>query len=101
MLGDRLWDDAGREWTTTLGTWVNAEEVAARLASRSPAVTHGFGRPFRTLTAQDAASYWKRMEQHFAVPGQTGAAPDEAGLTYSAQLWRRDDHVMIGFVEFC
>ncbi len=41
---DRLWDAEGREWSTILGQWAIADEVATRLAADSVVVIHGHQR---------------------------------------------------------
>lgn len=98
---DRLWDAEGREWRGQFGTWASADDATRLLAAHAPVVVHGFGRPFRTLDERDARSFWTHAEQHFQVPGQSGGAPDESGLTYAAQVWSRADEQLLGFVEFC
>lgn len=98
---DRLWDANGLEWSSTLGEWAGPDEVAALLAADAPAVVHGLGRPFRTLSMTEARFLWSVVGSHFEVPGQVGAEPDEHGLTYAAQVWTRGSQRLLGFVEFC
>ncbi len=98
---DRLWDDQGREWTTTLGRWATSDEVANRLAVDPVVVVHGFGRAFETLGAAEAHRFWSSAKHHFQVPGQDGAIRDGNGLTYAAQVWSRGPERLLAFVVFC
>jgi hypothetical protein len=101
VLGDRLWDSRGQEWSGRLGEWATAGQVSSLLASGTQVVAHGFGRPFREFAGRDGVAYWQRVSEHFQVPGETGAEPDDGGLTYAAQVWTRHGDHLVGFVEFC
>ncbi|MDB5876463.1 MAG: hypothetical protein JWQ07_5905 [Ramlibacter sp.] len=85
----------------TLGSWASFEDVASLLTAGSPVVVHGFGRPFRDLAVADAPAFWLRVRDHFQIPGTTSAEPDDEGLTYAAQVWRKEGERLLGFVEFC
>ncbi|WP_152991231.1 hypothetical protein [Frankia sp. R43] len=99
VLGDRLWDDAGREWRRE--RWAEADEVERRLVDARTVLLHGFHRPLRWLTPVDASERWERMRHHFDVPGRYGARGDADGLTYAAAVWRRGDEQLLGFESFC
>jgi hypothetical protein len=98
---DRLWDADAREWQTVLGSWATPAEVDALIAIGAPTVVHGFGRPFRTLSAQEARRFWTGARSSFEVPGKSGASPDDDGLTYAAQVWASKDARLLAFQEFC
>ncbi|MCK9900403.1 hypothetical protein CC117_04805 [Parafrankia colletiae] len=101
MLGDRLWDDAGREWRYAAGQWADVDEVERRLVDARVVLLHGFGRPLQWLTRDDTARRWEQMRHHFEVPGQYGARGDDQDLTYAAVVWRRGDEQLLGFESFC
>ncbi|MEX5636550.1 hypothetical protein [Parafrankia sp. FMc2] len=101
MLGDRLWDDAGREWRRVAGQWADVAEVERRLADARVVLLHGFGRPLQWLTPNTATHRWEQMRPHFEVPGQYGARSDDHDLTYAAVVWRRGDEQLLGFEAFC
>ena len=97
VLVDRLWDEAGREWTTQPAAWLEDKQVQQLIKREQPVVIHGFGRSMRWLDVEEAQLWWSHARPHFEIPGRSGAAPSAEGLTWGAHLWRR----LLGFETFC
>ncbi len=58
-----------------LGPLGDPDDVALLLASGTPAVVHGFGRDFRTLTGLESKTFWSTARQHFTLPGNSARLP--------------------------
>ena len=101
VLADRLWDDVGREWTTSRAAWLTPKDVGRLVKRDQRVVVHGFGRPMVWLDCADARPLWARVKPHFEVPGQHAAEPDSDRLTWAAHLWRSERDVLLGFENFC
>ena len=101
VLADRLWDEAGREWTTKRTAWLTDKQVQQLVKRDQPVVIYGLGRPMQWLDASEARLWWSHARRHLEVPGQHGASPDAEGLTWGAHLWRREDDRLLGFESFC
>jgi hypothetical protein len=101
VMADRLWDEAGREWTTKRTAWLTDKQVQHLIKGDQPVVIHGFGRRMQWLDAREAQVWWSHARRHLEVPGQHGASPDAEGLTWGAHLWHREDDRLLGFETFC
>lgn len=101
MLDDRLWDDVGREWSTSRAAWLTSKDVERWIKRDQRVVIHGFGQPMQWLEPAEARAWWARAKRHLEVPGQHSAEGDEEGLTWGAHVWRRGDARLLGFETFC
>ncbi len=101
VLGDRLWDDDGQEWTTRRADWVTAKQVRQLIGRDQRVLVHSYGRSVQWLGAAAAPQRWSHVRHHFEVPGEHGAEPDDEGRTWGAHLWRRGDARLLGFETFC
>src|SRR5215213_9999757 len=59
--GNRLWDEAGREWTCKRTSWVDAK-TASRFFGRSrPVGIYGYDQQIRWIQPDELASFWARV----------------------------------------
>lgn len=103
MYKDRLWDDEGQEWTTRLEEHLDASDVERWLSSSGGtgrAVVRGSRGPMRWMTRPEARAWWSSHGRHH-LTRDPGASPDELGLMYSPELWRRGDQLLLSFEESC
>jgi hypothetical protein len=101
VLGDRLWDDDGVEWSLSV-RWADAKQTTQFLRRERSVALVGPGQGVTWLTAVDARSLWLGARRHFEVPGQSASAgPDQDGLTYGAKVWRHGSDRLLMIQTFC
>lgn len=101
--GDRLWDDGGRVWRRSPGSWLSAAEVDELVGAGHAVVVHGFEGPMRWLTPPATGQEWARTRERFLQPGggDGAAVPDARGHVYAGIAWRREGQVLVGLQEGC
>ena len=102
VLGDRLWDDQGREWSCSLGAWASRAVVNEVLPRSQKVLLHGTDREMTWMSAEQARAWWRKAEPAFEVPGSGDVSvPDPAGLTYAAKVWSHGTERLLSFQIFC
>ena len=106
--GDRLWDERGRVWQRSMGSWLNMAEVDELVRAGCAVVVRSFEGPMRWLTPPAAQEEWTRVRGHFLQPGAgggggggAGAVPDARGGVYPGIAWRREGQVLVGLQQDC
>lgn len=99
---DRLWDRDGLEWTTKWAAWADAKRVA-QFVGRDVEVAfiEAGSEALEWLGHDGAQRWWEHAKRHFEVPGKSDAAPDEAGQTWAAHIYRRDAGRLLVVLSFC
>lgn len=75
VMADRLWDEAGREWTMKRTAWLTDKQVQQLIKRDQPVVIHGFGRRMQWLDAREAQVWWSHARRHLEVPDNTVHRP--------------------------
>ena len=99
LMGNRLWDDAGREWSRTKERPAFSDLIAA-VDRGTRCVVYGDSSQMNWLEGEPARAWLTSRKEAVGCSDQFATVRDGDGLLYEVRVWTRDGGQLVAFQAF-